>query len=141
DVLLRVKQTPPPLRSGKLLLEAVDAQLAKRGEAPPIDAPLRQRFAELSWPEAVCWLGARLAEALESAHKLGVLHRDIKPANVLLGADAAPRLADFNVSCCSKLEGASPAAFFGGSVGYMSPEQLEAFNPAHPREPESLDAR
>src|SRR5262249_35071738 len=75
------------------------------------------------------------------AHRRGVLHRDIKPANVLLGADASPRLADFNVSSCSKVEGASPAAFFGGSLAYMSPEQLEAFNPAHDREPDSLDAR
>ncbi len=95
----------------------------------------------MSWPEVVCHLGARLAEALDYAHRQGVLHRDIKPANVLLGADAAPRLADFNVGCCSKLEGASPAAFFGGSIPYMSPEQIEAFNPAHAREVASLDGR
>ena len=95
----------------------------------------------MTWPESVCHLGARLAEALDYAHRQGVLHRDIKPANVLLGADAAPRLADFNVGSCSKLEGASPAAFFGGSVPYMSPEQNEAFNPAHPRKVDSLDGR
>ena len=52
----------------------------------------------MTWPETVCWLGVRLADALAYAHAKGVLHRDIKPANVLLGADAAPRLADFNVS-------------------------------------------
>src|SRR5262249_23858969 len=130
-----------PVRSGEILVRSVDAALAKRGEVPPVDVPLRQRLASMTWPETICWLGARLAEALEYAHGRGVLHRDIKPANVLLGADAAPRLADFNVSVCTKLEGASPAAFFGGSVGYMSPEQLEAFNPVHSRPPDSLDAR
>jgi hypothetical protein len=123
------------------LLDAVDASLAKRGESIPLDSANRQRFAAMTWPETVCYLGARLAEALDYAHRQGVLHRDIKPANVLLGSDAAPRLADFNVGCCSKLEGASPAAFFGGSIPYMSPEQIEAFNPAHPREVDSLDGR
>ena len=83
----------------------------------------------------------RLAEAIDYAHQRGVLHRDIKPANVLLGADANPKLADFNVSYCSKVQGATPVAYFGGSLSYMSPEQLEAFNPAHDRRPEDLDGR
>ena len=56
-------------------------------------------------------------------------------------AEGAPKLADFNISFSSKLEGASPAAYFGGSLAYMSPEQLEAFNPAHAREPDDLDGR
>ena len=141
DVLRLVRKTPPDGRSGALLPKAVDEALARHGDVPPTDSAIRQRLAAMSWPEAVCWLGARLADALASAHALGVLHRDIKPANVLLGADAAPRLADFNVSICTKLEGASPAAFFGGSVGYMSPEQLEAFHPAHDRLPDDLDGR
>src|SRR5205085_11245230 len=87
------------------------------------------------------WVGARLAEALDHAHCRGVLHRDVKPANVLLTAEGAPKLADFNVSFGSKLEGANPAAFFGGSLSYMSPEQLEAFNPAHARDAGDLDGR
>ena len=141
DVLKKVRETPPQKRSGRLLVQVVDEALTKRGETPPIDAPLRKTLAGLSWPETVCWLGARMAEALDYAHRQGILHRDIKPANVLLGADVAPRLADFNVGCSSKLEGAGAASFFGGSLGYMSPEQIEAFNPAHPRQPEDLDLR
>ncbi len=48
---------------------------------------LRERLAGWTWPETVCWLGARLAEALDYAHSHGVLHRDVKPANVLLTAE------------------------------------------------------
>jgi serine/threonine protein kinase len=141
DVLKMLRATPVDIRSGKLLLNAVDAVLGNRGEPVPGDSANRRRLAEMTWPEAVCHLGARLAEALDYAHTQGVLHRDVKPANVLLGADASPRLADFNVGCCSKLEGASPSAFFGGSLPYMSPEQVEAFNPSHSRSPDSLDGR
>ncbi len=135
NVVKLVKSTPVPERNGKLLLKAVDAALETRGVMPPTDSLTRSKLADLTWPETLCWLGARLAEALAYAHKQGVLHRDLKPANVLLGSDASPRLADFNVSS-SEVEG---EAVFGGSLAYMSPEQLEAFD--HTRTIESLDGR
>jgi len=140
-VLDLVRRTPEADRSGRTLLRAVDQAVEQRGDAPPVGSALRERLAAWSWPEAVCWLGARLAEALDYAHRQGILHRDVKPANVLLTAEGAPKLADFNVSFGCKLDGANPAAFFGGSLAYMSPEQLEAFNPAHPREAGDLDGR
>ncbi len=141
SVLEHVRAVPADKRSGRTLVEAIDRVLQRRGEESPPESPLRSRLSELSWPQAVAWIGARLADALHYAHRRGVLHRDIKPANVLLTADGAPRLADFNVGHCSKLEGIGPRAFFGGSLVYMSPEQLEAFNPAHDRDPGTLDGR
>ncbi|KKN28048.1 hypothetical protein LCGC14_0858370, partial [marine sediment metagenome] len=38
-------------------------------------------------------------------------------------------------------DGVTPAAYFGGTLAYMSPEQLEAYNPAHERQPDSIDGR
>jgi hypothetical protein len=90
DVVERVRQTPLPQRSGKLLLECIDRRLNERAESPPADSRARQFLAGCTWPAAVCWLGARIAEALEHAHSHGVLHRDLKPANVLLAADGWP---------------------------------------------------
>ncbi len=141
SVVDAVRQTPIQQRRGQILLETIDRELLNRGETPPSDSRNRHFLARASWPEAVCWLGARLAAALDYAHGRGVLHRDIKPANVLLAADAGPKLVDFNISFSSKLEGVSPAAYFGGSLAYMSPEQLEACNPQHDRDPGELDGR
>ncbi len=140
-VIGRLQPIPSAERTGQWLLRVLDQELRRRGEEPPAGSALRRQLARMSWPEVVCWMGARLAAALAYAHDQGVLHRDVKPANVLLTAEGVPKLVDFNISCCSKLEGANPAAFFGGSLAYMSPEQLEACNPAHPSGPEVLDGR
>ena len=142
DAVECVRKTPLPERSGKLLVECIDRRLNERGaDAPPTDSRARQYLAGRSWPEAVCWLGARIAEGLEHAHSHGVLHRDLKPANVLLAADGHPRLADFNVSSCAVVPGASAAAFFGGSLAYMSPEQLDSCLAADRSGAEPLDER
>lgn len=141
DVVRFLKGTPPDERTGKQFLQAIDESLAKRGEAPPVYSDWRRALAAASWPEVNCQLGSQLAAALHYAQRRGVLHRDIKPANVLISADAAPKLADFNISYSSLVEGNTPAAYFGGSLAYMSPEQLEACNPTHARSPEELDGR
>lgn len=139
-VIEHAKTVPPLNRSGRTFLAGIDSTLEQRGEATPNDSLTRYRLQKASWAEIVCWLGARLAGALAYAHARGVLHRDVKPANVLVASEGHPKLADFNISF-SKLDGATPAAYFGGSLAYMSPEQLEACDPTHSRSPEELDGR
>ncbi|MGQ4619040.1 protein kinase domain-containing protein [Nocardia sp. R7R-8] len=140
-VLRWVRATPPAERSGRLLLDAVDAAMEEKGEIRPTDSSVRAELATLSWPETVAWLGRRLAEALDYASSHGVLHRDVKPANVLLTAEGVPKLADFNISFSRNVEGTSPVAYFGGSLAYMSPEQLEACHPGFDRSAAELDTR
>ncbi|MFF0814591.1 serine/threonine-protein kinase [Rhodococcus sp. NPDC003318] len=141
DVLRRVRDTPVEERSGALLLDTIDTTLDAKGEIRPTDSSVRAEIASLTWPETVAWIGCRLAEALDHAGGHGVLHRDVKPANVLLTAEGVPKLADFNISFSDQVAGDSPVAYFGGSLGYMSPEQLGACHPGRPATAADLDTR
>ncbi|RDI55442.1 serine/threonine-protein kinase [Nocardia mexicana] len=140
-VLRMLRRTPLERRSGRLLLEAIDAAATTGGVLEPQPSATRAELERLSWPETVAWLGARLATALDYANHRGVLHRDIKPANVLLTADGQPKLADFNISFSRHLPGANPVAYFGGSLPYMAPEQLEACHPQLATTAGDLDTR
>ena len=129
SVVSLIRKTAPGARTGQLLLATVDERLAANGSAQPDSSHNRNWLAAASWPMAVCQLGAQLADGLAYAHGKGVMHRDIKPANVLLTPSGAPKLADFNVSYNGGRADEDPSDTFGGSLVYMSPEQLKACHP------------
>ncbi|MEV5650869.1 serine/threonine-protein kinase [Nocardia sp. NPDC052254] len=140
-VLRMLRRTTPDQRNGRILLEAIDAATTTGGVLEPQPSATRTEISRLSWPETVARLGSRLAAALDYANRRGILHRDIKPANVLLTADGQPKLADFNISFSRHLPGANPVAYFGGSLPYMAPEQLEACHPNLDTTAADLDTR
>ena len=74
--------------------------------------------------QTTAWIIARLAEGLQHSHERNVIHRDIKPSNILLSSEGQPLLLDFNVS--QAIDCLPTEATVGGTIAYMSPEQLHA---------------
>ncbi len=79
--------------------------------------------------DEVIALAGKTCDAVEYAHKRGLVHRDIKPANVMLNADDEPVLMDFGIV---KILGDEHHTATGAVVGtalYMSPEQIRGDHP------------
>jgi serine/threonine protein kinase len=79
-------------------------------------------------PAEVADLVARIAEAIDHAHGLGVYHRDLKPTNVLIDAQGNPHILDFGLARLYRgLEDPASAATSDGRIlgtlAYMAPEQ------------------
>ncbi len=141
DCIKLIRGLPSGQRNGKHILESVDQNLLGANQSIPEQSQIRAEVAALNWAEAVAWIGIQLAEGLGYASEKGVLHRDVKPANILLNSEAIPKLADFNVSCSGLSGRAGAAAYFGGSLAYMSPEQLQVADPVDPMTADQLDGR
>jgi eukaryotic-like serine/threonine-protein kinase len=64
---------------------------------PPPDLGVRVRSNPMPVVDAVA-TGIKLASAIETAHRSGILHRDIKPSNVLVTTYHEPALTDFGIA-------------------------------------------
>jgi len=108
-----------------LVMEYLEGEtLASRLERGPL--PIRE----------VLRFGAQMAEALDIAHRNGVIHRDLKPSNIMF-ASGSVKLLDFGLAKLREPDGGRPVSdttmtlglstdgTLLGSLPYMAPEQLE----------------
>jgi predicted ATPase/tRNA A-37 threonylcarbamoyl transferase component Bud32 len=123
--------------AGHGVVEVLDLLRAGSRLALVVDDPggvsLSQRVANGPLPVLdALTVGAQVARALARVHRAAVIHKDVNPSNVLVGADLAVWLIDFDVSTelpreTTELVG---AAVIEGTLAYMSPEQTGRMNRA-----------
>lgn len=126
--------------SRRVFSTAVDSNQSDGGESLAPEPPAPSALLELegmSYVDSILWLAARLADGLTHAHERGIIHRDLKPANVLITDEGMPMLLDFNLAHDTKLREGATAASMGGTLPYMAPEHLHAFQGRNA----SVDAR
>ena len=76
--------------------------------------------------DTVARMIADVADALDHAHKNGVIHRDIKPSNLLLSSSGRLSINDFGLARMLEQPGMTMTGEFVGTPAYMSPEQVTA---------------
>ncbi len=62
-------------------------------------------------------------EALECAHRAGVIHRDVKPANLIVTNEGVAKLTDFGIAKAAEMTRVTQVGSVLGTVAYLSPEQ------------------
>ncbi|THG31480.1 serine/threonine-protein kinase [Naasia lichenicola] len=86
-------------------------------------AVLSERYRKDQLPVAeVLHIGIKIASAIETAHRAGVLHRDIKPTNILTTAYGHPVLSDFGIA--ATLAESEQTESVGLSIPWSAPEVL-----------------
>ncbi len=124
-VLATGRERPYRPALGRDLLSDLDSVAAP--EYPPDNPsrPAREIISTMTYGQAIAWIVARLAEALDHAFQRGVAHGDVKPSNVLLSADGNPMMLDFNLARDWAAAGPdTKLADPGGTLAYMAPERL-----------------
>ncbi|UCF61831.1 MAG: protein kinase, partial [Anaerolineaceae bacterium] len=76
-------------------------------------------------PKTAGQLLEQITEALNMAHKQGVIHRDLKPENILLDDEGNAYLTDFGIAKDLGGEGLTQSGKIVGSVDYLAPEQAK----------------
>ena len=94
---------------------------------------LRDKKEQLS-EKRILDIGVQAAEGLAAAHEKGIVHRDIKPENIMIRKDGIVQIMDFGLAKLytdSNVSRLTKAGTTMGTMGYMSPEQVQGLDVDH----------
>src|ERR1041385_2215439 len=115
-----------------IVMEFVDGQTLRE----------RKAASNISLKQAID-IGIQIADGLAAAHEKGIVHRDIKPENIMIRKDGIAQVMDFGLAKLRVGAGISKLTKAGstvGTVGYMSPEQVQGQEADHRSDIFSLGA-
>jgi predicted Ser/Thr protein kinase len=92
-------------------------------EGRPLDSVIRE-IGQLPL-DMVRTVVSQVGDALDYAHRKGVIHRDVKPANIMIDTEGWALVADFGIAKVSEAHGLTVSGSVVGTPFYMSPEQAE----------------
>jgi len=75
--------------------------------------------------EHILELGIQICDGLQDAHEKGVTHRDIKPSNILIDSHGRAKIVDFGLASVVGTDQLTKTGSTLGTIGYMSPEQVQ----------------
>jgi serine/threonine-protein kinase len=91
--------------------ETLEDRLAREGPLPPREASR---------------IATQVAEALEEAHRAGIVHRDVKPGNVMLTPVGDVKVMDFGIAAAAWAERVTTSGLVLGTPSYLAPEQAKS---------------
>jgi eukaryotic-like serine/threonine-protein kinase len=91
--------------------ETLADRLAREGPLPPREASR---------------IATQVAEALEEAHRAGIVHRDVKPGNVMLTPAGDVKVMDFGIAAAAWAERVTTPGLVLGTPSYLAPEQAKS---------------
>jgi predicted Ser/Thr protein kinase len=91
--------------------ETLEDRLAQEGPLPPREASR---------------IAIQVAEALEEAHRAGIVHRDVKPGNVMLTSAGDVKVMDFGIAAAAWAERVTTSGLVLGTPSYLAPEQAKS---------------
>jgi len=103
-----------PTRTPFIVMEYISGRTLEDWLSAPGQRPALETG--LNWVKQV-------AEALDYAHRRGIVHRDVKPANIIITPDGRAKITDFGVAKVTESEFTAAGQILG-TPAYMSPEQL-----------------